>query len=208
MAQEQDKLAWIYASQGTEQLRERYDRWASEYDRDLAEWGFSGPQAAAVLLAKQVRTDAVVLDAGAGTGLVGVELAKLGFTTIDGIDFSPGMLREAGAKGIYRDLRPMDLTQSLGFDDDAYDACICVGTLTLAHVPASAIDELIRVVKPGGTFVYTLITELLESAGFAAKHAELEAAGKWRLAEKTAEFAPMPEKDPDLFYVIWAFEVL
>ena len=27
MAQEQDKLAWIYASQGTEQLRERYDRW-------------------------------------------------------------------------------------------------------------------------------------------------------------------------------------
>ena len=52
------------------------------------------------------------------------------------------------------------------------------------------------------------MTDLLESAGFASKHAELQAAGKWRLAEKTAEFAPMPDKEPDRFYVIWAFEVL
>ena len=119
-----------------------------------------------------------------------------------------GQLREAGSKGVYRDLRAMDMTQPLGFDDDTYDACICVGTLTFGHVPVSAIDELVRIVKPGGTFVYTLMTDLLESAGFASKHAELQAAGKWRLAEKTAEFAPMPDKEPDLFHVIWAFEVL
>lgn len=206
--QEQDKLAWIYASEGTDQLRERYDGWASEYDQDLSEWGFVGPQRAAALLAKHAPADAAVLDAGAGTGLVGEALAKLGFATIDAIDLSPGMLREAGAKGVYRDLRPMDMTQALGFDDDTYGACICVGTLTFGHVPADAIDELVRVTKSGGIFVYTLMTGLLESGGFGAKHAELEAAGKVRLVEMTDAYAPMPNKEPDLYYNMWVFEVL
>ena len=43
-----------------------------------------------------------VMDAGAGTGLVGVELHKFGFTTIDALDISPGMLNEAKKKNVYK----------------------------------------------------------------------------------------------------------
>ena len=43
-----------------------------------------------------------VMDAGAGTGLVGVELHKFGLTTIDALDISPRMLEEAKKKNVYR----------------------------------------------------------------------------------------------------------
>ncbi|NEQ72902.1 MAG: methyltransferase domain-containing protein [Okeania sp. SIO2C9] len=45
-----------------------------------------------------------ILDVGAGTGLVGVALAELGFEQIIGMDILPGMLTKAAEKGIYKSL--------------------------------------------------------------------------------------------------------
>ncbi|MDE2764999.1 MAG: class I SAM-dependent methyltransferase [Chloroflexota bacterium] len=204
-----DRVQWIYAADNKEELQARYDQWAAEYDRDLDdEFGYVAPARAADAFARFLSTDAIVLDAGAGTGLAGVELAKRGFAVIDAIDLSQGMLDEAAAKGVYRTLRQVDLTERAPIDDDTYDGCLCVGTLTHGHVPASAIDELVRVVKPGGLFVYTLRRDIIESHGFGAKHAELEAAGKVRLLERGDPFQGLPKGEPDLVYNIWAFRVL
>jgi predicted TPR repeat methyltransferase len=41
------------------------------------------------------------LDLGCGTGLVGEYLAKIGYTNIDGVDASEGMIRLANAKNVY-----------------------------------------------------------------------------------------------------------
>ena len=204
-----DRVKWVYDAGSKEELQSRYDQWAAEYDQDLEnQFGYVAPIRAADMFARMVSSDAVVLDAGAGTGLVGLELAKRGFGTIDAIDLSQGMLDEAGSKGVYRSLRQMDLTERLDIEDDAYDGCTCIGTLTYGHVPASAIDELVRVVKPGGVFVYSLRPELLESHGFAAKHAELEAAGKLELLEQGDTFQGLPKGEPNLVYNVWAFRVL
>ena len=209
MASSSDRVQWVYSSGSKEELGHRYDEWAGEYDKDITDdFGYLGPTRAAEVFAKHAPSESVVLDAGAGTGLVGVELARLDFGTIDAIDLSQGMLDEAERKGVYRGLRQMDMTEPLDIPDDAYDSCICVGTLTFGHVPASAIDELVRVTKSGGVFVYTLRPDLLDSHGFAAKHAELESAGKWRLLEKTDAFRGMPKGEPDIYYNVWAFEVL
>ena len=209
MTSRSDRLQWVYSAGSKEELGRRYDEWAGEYDRDLAEdFGYLGPARAAEVSSRHAPKDGVVLDAGAGTGLVGVELARLGFGTIDAIDLSQAMLDEAARKGAYRTLRQMDMTAPLDFADDAYDACICVGTLTFGHVPAGAIDELVRVTRPGGTFVYTLRPDLLDSHGFAAKHAEIESAGAWRLLERTQRFLGLPKGEPDLYYNVWAFEIL
>ena len=76
MSTERDsRLQWIYASQGEAQLRERYDVWAADYDRDLDELKWSAPQAGAERCAHFAKPGAEILDAGCGTGLVGVALA-------------------------------------------------------------------------------------------------------------------------------------
>jgi len=48
------------------------------------------------------RSRQVVVDVAAGTGLIGIELSKNGFNTIDAIDASDAMLSLLKQKGIYR----------------------------------------------------------------------------------------------------------
>jgi hypothetical protein len=63
------------------------------------------PRAVADVARRLFEPNATVLDAGAGTGLLGVELARAGFRRLDALDMSNGMLEQAAAKGVYRDLR-------------------------------------------------------------------------------------------------------
>ena len=85
MEESHDRIRWVYSSASNEELRERYDQWASEYDRDLAEvFAWNAPSIAASLLANHVDKSARVLDAGAGTGLVGECLVKAGYKNLVG----------------------------------------------------------------------------------------------------------------------------
>ena len=51
-----------------------------------------------------IAKDAAILDMGWGTGLIGVKLAEKGYTNIDGVDASPGILDVARQKNIYKNL--------------------------------------------------------------------------------------------------------
>ena len=90
-----DKLEWIFASSDNQQLADRYDRWATQYDADHDGWEWIGP-AKAVEQLRDLGAISTVLDAGCGTGRVGVELAATGWDgTLVGIDLSAGMLAVA-----------------------------------------------------------------------------------------------------------------
>ena len=172
-----------YALGGPDDARALYDEWAERYDADLADptQGYVGPQRAAVAVEQIVGVadlaDAAILDAGCGTGLVGVELAALGARTIDGVDVSPGMLARAQATGVYRHLQVADLTRPVPQEADAYDAVVCVGTLTHGHVGPGALGEFTRLVRPGGHVVATVLDDLWESGGFHAEAERLEQMG-------------------------------
>lgn len=159
-----------------------YDDWAGTYDTDTTGgMGYVAPQHAAERLAALVPPDATVLDAGCGTGLAGGELAARGFTAIDGIDLSQGMLDRAREKGSYRALIKADLTEPLPFEDDEYDATICVGTLTEGHVGPEALDELLRVTRDH--LVLTVLGRVWESLGYHTYIEGLAASGHTRLVE-------------------------
>ena len=161
-------------------MEERYDRWASEYDKDLAEeFEWNAPKTAADLFAKHVPTRAKVLDAGAGTGLVGECLSELGFRDLYAMDLSLGMLEEA----LYKDFYQMTLGEELRFETDSFDSVISVGVFTTGHAPAQAFDELTRITKPSGMIVFSLRVDLYEEGGFKDYQGSLEEAGKWKLAE-------------------------
>lgn len=171
-----------YENKSVEDTRDLYDEWALNYDKDLAADEYAAPRLAAkeVLSAmgKDRMPNAVFLDAGCGTGLVGKLLARDGALTIDGVDLSPGMLDVARKTGVYRDLREADLSQAMEQRDESYDVVACVGTLTRAHVGPSVLGEFGRIVKKDGFIVATILNDIWESGGYKAEVDHLVEGGK------------------------------
>lgn len=120
-----DRVQWIYSSKDNKELSERYDQWAKDYDADLeGGFGWLGPQRAVEFLTRYVPKEARILDAGAGTGLAGVLLAKQGYNDLLAMDLSQGMLEEARKKKAYREFHQMMMGEPLDFSTDSFDAVI------------------------------------------------------------------------------------
>ena len=92
-----------------------------------------------------------IMDAGAGTGMVGVELSKLGYTNLHALDISQDMLDEAKKKNVYKKIVCAALSDQRipEIDTGEFDALICCGTLVQGHVRSTAFVEMIRMVKIG-----------------------------------------------------------
>jgi len=203
-----NRVQWVYSSSDNKELEERYNKWAKDYDKDLEkDFEYKAPKIAAEYLAKYINTEHLILDAGAGTGLVGEILARMGFKHIMAMDMSQGMLDEARKKYVYKELHRMILGEHLNFSTGTFDAVICVGTLTLGHAPATSLDELVRVTKPGGYIVFTLRPDIYEEKGFKKLQNELESDGKWELIEVCEPFQTLPKGEPDVYHQVWVYKV-
>jgi len=128
-----------------------------------------------------------VLDAGCGTGLVGEVLNRMGYENVDAMDFSSDMLDEAEKKAVYNRLIQEDMNGDLDIPDRHYDATICVGTFTYAHVGPHAFDELVRVTRPGGHICFTIRDGAYQEYGYRNKMLEMEACARWELQELREE---------------------
>jgi ubiquinone/menaquinone biosynthesis C-methylase UbiE len=198
----------LYGAADLDGLRSEYDRIAADYDSGVGEaMGYASPGAVAAVAERLLGPDDSILDAGAGTGLLGVALAAAGFRRLDGLDVSPGMLREAARKGVYRELREGTLGEALAYETGSYDCVVSAGVLTAGHAPATALDELVRVTRRGGHVIFTLRSDRT-LAGFDDKIAELEHAGRWELVELGEEFQALPMGEPEVLVRVWAFRVL
>jgi SAM-dependent methyltransferase len=205
---EPNRVRWVYSSRNNKELEERYDIWAEQYESDLArDFGYPGPEVIANLTERYVSKDGLLLDAGAGTGLVGFQLSLLGYSNIVGMDLSMGMLNEARKKNVYSELLQMVMGEHLDFPSDHFDAVVSFGVLTEGHAPASSLEELVRVTKPGGHIIYVLRTDLYEKNGFKEIQDSLETSGKWQLTELGNKFQTLPKGEPDLYSNTWVFTV-
>ncbi len=209
MQESHKRVQWVYASTTDSELEERYDQWATEYDADLAkEFIWHSPDSVAGVFAEYVQPSARVLDAGAGTGLSGEALAKLGFNNMVAMDLSQGMLDEAKTKNVYVGFDQMALGGPLGYETDSFDGVVLVGVFTLGHAPSSSLDELIRVTKPGGCIAFSIRVDMTDDGGdFPDKFTSLENAGKWKQLKKTDPYQPLPKGEPEVFHRVWAFQV-
>lgn len=205
---EQNRVQWVYSSRDNAELEARYDEWAAEYDADvLDDFGYMGPQRGADIFERFVPTSARVLDAGAGTGLVGAALKDKGYGAIVAMDLSNGMLEEARKTGAYEGFDRMVLGETLGYDTGSFDATICIGTFSLGHAPASGLDELVRVTKAEGHIVYSVRADVYVENGFQAKHEELVAAGKVTIVDGTTPEHLLPKGEPELEHRFWVLKV-
>ena len=205
---EQNLIQWIYSSKDNTELAERYDQWAASYDQDLdADFGWIGPQKAVETFAGFVAKGARILDAGAGTGLVGKFLHELGFEDLAAMDMSKGMLDEAAKKNVYKEFHRMVMGELLDLPSDSFDAVISIGVLTVGHAPAGSLDELVRITRPGGHIVFSLRPDVYEGDGFKEKQSSLEADGKWSLVEEGEKFQTLPKGEPDIYHQMWVYQV-
>jgi len=166
-----------YSLKDADETRAMYDRWAEVYDRDLQDGEYQQPSRCAATLKTQVEDKSItILDVGCGTGLSGMALKDQGFTTIDGCDLSQGMLDKSDALGIYGRLFTCDLNQPpLDVRSDAYDAVTAVGVFSFGHILPDAVDELLRVTKPGGIIIIGLNDHYYEEGSLTRKLEALEA---------------------------------
>ena len=173
----------IYKLQTPEEVLEYYKHWTdnNKYNKDMVEWNYTAPKETVAVVKKYASNkNFKILDAGCGTGLVGVELKKFGYSHIDGVDFSQDML-DLVPQDIYRNLQKVDLNADLKFRDNTYDVIICVGTFTYGHVKAHALDEFIRITKDKGLICFTINEGIYKEYGFDKKIKELSDNNHWKM---------------------------
>ena len=192
MAKHDGALGAVYEAKGTDEVAALYDGWADTYDAEMAKAGYRHPAIGLALLARHLpRGAAPILDAGAGTGLIGEWLAIVGYPEVEALDISQGMLDAARKKGVYSAFHKLALGGSLPFMDGAYAGIISVGVFTTGHVGAEGLDELVRICRKGGVIVLTVKNTLWDN-GFAQRITGFVAAGKLTVAEETVPYVSMP----------------
>lgn len=202
-----------YSARTQDDLLRLYADWASSYDRDHDAIGFFGHELAAAVLARYTpfRGVAAVLDAGAGTGAAGVALQRLGYRNLTAVDMSAEMLQQARNKGVYRELVQADLGQPLDrFPDSCFDAAILVGVFSFGQAPAHTLDEIVRVVRPGGVVVFTMRVDFHEqdAMGVRSRMEELDGSHVWKLLDRTEPAPYLPKQEPDALFRVFAYRVL
>jgi len=203
-----DALSQVYAARNEAELAAAYAAWSNDYDRETAALGYCLPFMIAAWVARHVPVDAgPLLDGGCGTGLSGPYLAALGYRDIDGLDMSAEMLALARGRGVYRNLIEAALGGRLPIEDGAYAAVYSTGVFTEGHAPASSLDDLARIVRPGGPVIFTVRDSVLEAGGFRPKFAELERSGHWTKVEESPSFRAFAVAEPEVTVKAFVFRI-
>jgi SAM-dependent methyltransferase len=185
----QGYLGDVYGAKDASAVAALYDKWAATYDAEMAKAGYRHPSIALALLARHLPKGAApLLDAGAGTGLIGDWLAIMGYRHVEALDISEGMLAVARTKGCYSAYHCMALGGRLPFADGHFAGVISAGVFTTGHVAAEGLDELVRICAKGGVIVLTVKGALWDD-GF-AEHVAKD--GRLTVTELTEPYVSMP----------------
>jgi len=198
-------LERAYNLNSDDESKALYRDWAETYDETMMEGlGYLSPSKAAELLVRFHKDrDGRVLDIGSGTGLAGVELKNRGYAKIDALDYSADMLGVAAKRGVYGSCHEIDLNNPVPLESNSYDVLISTGTFTHAHVDAGCLDELFRILRPGGLFVCTVHKDVWEPEGFEQKIARLTTAGMVETVYQEADYLFKDASDKEGWFIVW-----
>jgi ubiquinone/menaquinone biosynthesis C-methylase UbiE len=125
---------WYTRLRGTESQREAYRKQAAALTEGLAE-------------------DAAVLELAPGPGFLAIEIARLGRYPVSALDISRTFVtivaEQAAAAGVPVDVRRGDAAD-MPFPADSFDLIVCQAAFKNFSRPRRALDEIHRVLRPGG----------------------------------------------------------
>ncbi|MDZ4092204.1 MAG: methyltransferase domain-containing protein [Arthrobacter sp.] len=169
----------------TDQQRNTWDEFSTGWRKwDAEVLGWHAPFGDAVIQEAWLRPDSAVLDVAAGTGEPGLTAAALvprGSVTL--LDLSEGMLRVASEKAAGRGFKNVHTAVGdaarLPFGDNTFDAVLCRFGLMFFPRLSDAVDEMVRVAKPGARISAAVWGRAAENPwatlilGTIARHTEL-----------------------------------
>lgn len=139
----------------TASVETAYDRWAPIYDLVFGNVFAIGRREA---IEAAERVGGRILEVGVGTG-ISLPHYRPG-SELHGVDISDAMLDKARDRvhrlGLVnvREIKRMD-AEALRYPDDAFDVVVAQYVVTAVPDPEKALDEFVRVVRPGGEIVIT-----------------------------------------------------
>ena len=113
------------------------------------------------LVDNNIPKDVKIADFGCGTGLLGIDLAKAGYTDVIGVDGSPEMLEVCKQKGVYKSLHKC-LIGSETLDDlndqrNSFDVIVSSACMIKGHFPNTVFDTFLDFMKPQtGIMVFSI----------------------------------------------------
>ncbi len=141
-----------------QQLAAKYDAWFKtphgqyvyKYEREM------------IFHLLDIQKGVSVADIGCGTGIYTHELCLAG-AKVTGVDISPEMLAIAAernrAHGLMANFIEGD-AQALPFTDNTFDCVISITAMEFFQEPAQCLQEMYRILKPGGHMVVATINSL------------------------------------------------
>lgn len=202
---QQDRVSWVIRAPDNQELRRRYDLWAAQYDADVGHIDdYLAPRETVAVAATVLDKSARILDAGAGTGLVGGAMKDAGFETLVAADYSEEMLKVAASKGIYAEIHQCDFSTETELPPNSFDGVVTCGTTS--QVPSASLREYARVLRPGGKLVFASATDAWIECGYADVFAELQATGTVSLVSRGETFQMLPTTEPDFWCEILVIE--
>jgi ubiquinone/menaquinone biosynthesis C-methylase UbiE len=131
-------------------------------------------RASADRLAERLWKGARVLEVAPGPGYLAIELARLVDARVSGLDISESFVRmardNARAAGVSIDFRHGNAS-AMPFPDESFDFAVCQAAFKNFSDPLGALDELWRVLVPGGQ---AAIHDLRKEASLEEVDAEVE----------------------------------
>ena len=142
--------------QAKNDLKEMYDATAETYDKSYA------TSTGKYFMLRKIDTAGIlgrfnghILEVGCANGPYSIQLTKMGYK-ITGLDLSPKSIefakQWAAREGLNTNFVNGD-AEALPFSDNYFDSVISFSALRYLENPQKAINEIFRVLKPGGTAV-------------------------------------------------------
>ena len=128
--------------------------------------------------------ESIVLEIGTGTGIFALGIAKSA-KYVEAVDFSPHMIAKARRKcqqqGVANVRFSLQDVCALRYNAQLFDAAIVCNTLHIMPQPEKALEEIKRVLKPGGlciapTYLHAqnaktaVVSRIMTLTGFRAYH--------------------------------------
>lgn len=187
----QEALNDIISTPDRSSTNQRYNNWPETYESDMHAVLYFGPTKLMEEFEKlNVPKDAKILDVCAGTGAVGRELVKRGYTNLHAIDGSENMLAKAKEEGNYETYtyQLFEPDTKMPFESCEFDCVLLAGVFAPGHLPIAVLREVCRVTKQGGVVswiccdpaYYEDKDEQYANGGFYKVVDELEEKGCWK----------------------------